>query len=87
MKSHKSVCHVVSHFLAVMDCGLLTDPANGKVSHTAGTTFRQTATYSCDTGYILVGDSTRSCQATGLWSGSIPICVWSGSISICQSKF
>ena len=55
-------------------CGSLTDPANGRVDHTAGTTFRQTATYSCNTGYSLVGDSTRTCQATGIWSGSEPAC-------------
>ena len=58
----------------VVDCGTLTSPANGHVSHTAGTTFGQTATYSCNTGYNLVGDSTRTCQATGVWSGSAPTC-------------
>ena len=63
-----------SFFLTDMNCSTLTDPANGQVSHTAGTTFRQTATYSCDTGYNLVGDSTRTCQADGIWSGSAPIC-------------
>ena len=57
-----------------MDCGTLTDPANGNVSHTAGTTFGQTATYSCNTGYNLVGGSIRMCQATGVWSGNAPIC-------------
>ena len=57
-----------------MDCGNLTDPVNGQVSHTAGTTFGQTATYSCNTGYNLVGDSTRTCQASGNWSGSAPTC-------------
>ena len=57
-----------------MDCGTLTDPANGQVNHTAGTTFGQTASYSCDTGYNLMGDSTRTCQATGIWSGSDPTC-------------
>ena len=56
-----------------MDCNALTDPANGQVS-TTGTTFGQTATYSCNTGYNLVGDSTRTCQATGNWSGSAPTC-------------
>ena len=60
-------------FTAV-DCGTLTNPVNGQVSHTGRTTFGQTATYSCDTGYILVGDSNRTCQATGVWSGSEPIC-------------
>ena len=57
-----------------MDCGTLNNPANGQVSHTAGTTFTQTATYSCDTGYNLVGDSNRVCQATGVWSGRAPTC-------------
>ena len=56
------------------DCGNLTDPVNGQVSHPAGTTFGQTATYSCNTGYNLVGDSTRTCQAEGNWSGSAPTC-------------
>ena len=57
-----------------MDCGPLTDPANGQVDHTAGTTFGQTAIYSCNTGYNLVGDSTRTCQADGVWFGSAPTC-------------
>ena len=57
-----------------MDCGTLTDPANGQVSHTAGTTFGQTATYSCDTGYNLVGESNHTCGATGVWSGCAPTC-------------
>ena len=61
-------------FLTVVDCGALTDPANGQVSHTAGTTVGQTAAYSCNTGYDLVGDSNRTCQATGMWSGSEPTC-------------
>ena len=57
-----------------MYCGSLPDPGNGSVNHTAGTTFGQTATYSCNTGYNLVGDSTRTCQASGNWSGSAPTC-------------
>ena len=57
-----------------MDCGNLTDPANGQVDLTSGTTFGQTATYSCNTGYNLGGDRTRTCQATGEWSGSAPTC-------------
>ena len=61
-------------FLAAVNCGSLTDPANGRVNHTAGTTNGQTATYSCNTGYSLVGDSTRTCQAEGDWSGSPPTC-------------
>ena len=60
--------------LTAVDCGNLTDPDNGSVNHTPGTAFGQTATYSCDTGYNLVGDSTRTCQATEEWSGTAPTC-------------
>ena len=63
----------VFRILTVVDCGSLTDPGNGSVTLTVGTTSGQTATYSCNTGYNLVGDSTRTCQA-GDWSGSEPTC-------------
>ena len=59
---------------SAVDCGTLPTPANGQVNQTAGTTFGQTATYSCNTGYNLVGDNTRTCQATRNWSGSEPTC-------------
>ena len=72
---NKYTYHVASlFFMTVVDCGTLTNPTNGQVSHTGRTTFGQTATYSCDTGYILVGGNTRMCQATGVWSGSSPTC-------------
>ena len=57
-----------------MDCGTLPNPVNGQVNHTAGTTLGQTATYSCNAGYDLVGNSTRVCETTGVWSGSAPTC-------------
>ena len=60
--------------LKVVDCGVLTNPNSGHVSHTGGTTFGQTATYSCNTGYRLLGGHARTCQATGRWSGSAPTC-------------
>ena len=78
----------ISLTLAVVDCGSLTAPANGQVDLTSGTTFNQTATYSCNTGYNLVGDSTRTCQATVEWSGSVPTCqgmllMGNGTIAMC----
>ena len=63
-----------SSYLAVVDCGNLMNPASGQVDLTSGTTFNQTATYSCNTGFNLVGDSTRTCQAAGVWSRSAPTC-------------
>ena len=69
---YKFTCYFL--IFAVVVCDNLTDPANGSVTHTSGTTFAQTATYSCNTGYNLVGDSNRTCQATRMWSGSAPTC-------------
>ena len=60
--------------LTAVNCDTLADSTNGRVSHTGGTTFGQTANYSCNTGYRLVGDNIRTCQATGEWSGSVPTC-------------
>ena len=61
-------------FTSAVDCGTLTNPANGRVSYSGRTTFGQTANYSCNTGYNLVGGSTRTCQATGDWSDSAHTC-------------
>ena len=66
--------HDILILLTAVDCGTLTNLANAQVSHTAGTTLGQTATSSCDTGYNLVRGGTRTCQDTGVWSGSEPIC-------------
>ena len=74
-----------SFFVAVVDCGTLNALANGQVSHTGRTTFGQTAVYSCDTGYILVGGRTRTCQADGVWSGSEPTC--EGVLLLSTSKW
>ena len=60
--------------IPLVNCGILTNPANGQVSHPAGTTFGQTASYSCDQGYNMLGSNTRTCLATGMWCGSEPTC-------------
>ena len=54
-------------------CGSQPNP-NRQVRQAAGTTYGQTATYSCNTGYNLTGNSTRTCQANRRWSGSAPTC-------------
>ncbi|XP_064386229.1 CUB and sushi domain-containing protein 3-like isoform X1 [Halichondria panicea] len=57
-----------------VNCGSLTDPINGAVDTTSGTTFMMTATYTCNTGYTLVGAVTRTCQANTMWSLTAPTC-------------
>eukprot|EP00731_Ephydatia_muelleri_P021328 Em0013g1055a len=60
----------------VVDCGTLAAPNNGAIQITT-TTVGGVATYICNTGFDLVGLSTRTCQAIGQaaqWSGSAPQC-------------
>ena len=68
-----NIIHDAFLLSTAVDCGTLPNPVNGQVS-TTGTTSGHTATYSCSIGYDLVGGSTRTCQATGQWSGSAPTC-------------
>ena len=49
-------------------------PASGFVNVTA-TTYNSMATFTCQTGYGLVGMATIICLDTGAWSGAVPTCV------------
>ncbi len=60
--------------VTAVNCGDLTDPINGAVSTSSGTTFNQVATYSCIPGYMISGATTRTCQASGSWSLTPPTC-------------
>ncbi|KAH3836216.1 hypothetical protein DPMN_109587 [Dreissena polymorpha] len=57
------------------DCGPLNSPANGKININ-GTTFGNSVSYTCTFGYALIGDMSRVCLASGLWSGSDPVCTF-----------
>ena len=74
ISSNIDLCDTVIILLTAVDCDSLTDPANGRVDPTPGTTLGHTAIYSCNADYNLVGDSTRTCQRIGQWSGSAPAC-------------
>ncbi|XP_064386173.1 uncharacterized protein LOC135334783 [Halichondria panicea] len=58
----------------IVNCGSLNATANGAVDTSSGTTFMMTATYTCDTRYMLIGAMTRTCQANGMWNSSEPAC-------------
>ena len=59
---------------AVVGCCILVDPLSGQVELT-NITFGSTANYTCNQRYILSnGNSTRTCEANGYWSGSLPSC-------------
>ena len=57
----------------MVNCGSLEDPDNGQVDF-SNTTFESTANYTCDLGYNLNGNSTRTCEANGEWSENLPSC-------------
>ncbi len=61
-------------FFTAVNCGALTDPMNGMVDTSSGTTFMNTATYTCNPGFTVMGDATRMCQDNAMWNSSAPIC-------------
>ena len=65
----------MTHFSSVVDCGPLSDPANGIVQ-VQNTTLGTTARYECNEGYELGGltDEFRFCTVTGMWSDTDPTC-------------
>ena len=61
-------------FVAI-DCGTIEAPENGTVS-VSSTTYNSRANYSCNEGYILIGDESVTCLASGMWSnGTTTECV------------
>ena len=58
---------------SVVMCPTLVAPANGNLV-LSGNTFGETASYTCDTGFILEGYSTLTCGGDGQWSGILPVC-------------
>jgi len=57
----------------VVDCGMPGIPANG-TSDVTTTTFGSVVGHSCFDGFLLCGLGSRTCQANGMWSGSLPNC-------------
>ena len=59
-------------------CPDLTVPANGMISYNMGTANLRpvdtVATYTCNTGYTLTGDSISTCGSDGVWSSDAPVC-------------
>ena len=70
-------------FLEIL-CPELTVPVNGTITVRSTSQLQlgvgTTATYSCDPGYGLVGETTRTCEdtngGTGVWSGDDPTCMY-----------
>ena len=57
-------------------CPNLPNPGNGRVVPQAhgGNVPGTVATYSCNAGYRLLGNTIRTCGSSGVWSGVAPTC-------------
>ena len=56
-----------------VQCDHLDDLDYGVIKH-EGLYVGHKATYTCDYGYKLVGESVRKCLYSGYWSGVAPVC-------------
>ena len=56
-----------------INCGNPGVPMNGMVI-TNDTYVTSIAEFTCDDGYMLVGDAQRVCQPDGMWSNMVPKC-------------
>ena len=63
---------------SLVSCPLLDDPSNGTINCSLGDdevpSYEDTCSFTCDTGYELSGNDTRTCQSDGSWSGSDVVC-------------
>lgn len=57
-----------------VDCGSPPSSANSQVKGEEYT-FQKEVQYTCNTGFLLEGASSRVCLADGSWSGNTPVCV------------
>ena len=77
-----SPCYICSFCInvAVADCGSPPVVENagqresGRRNPGGGASLGTTVMYTCITGYVISGESTRTCQADSTWSGSPPTC-------------
>jgi len=60
-------------FFLEAPCPVLTNPYQGNVTVTTYGAVT-TATYTCDANFTMSGDTVRTCQSTGSWSGVEPSC-------------
>ena len=62
----------------LVSCPLLRDVTNGVINCSLGDdgfpSYKDTCSYTCNTGHELTSSSTRTCQSNGSWSGSDSVC-------------
>ena len=75
------------YFVFFTDCGNNATIAHGHIDFTnADTTFGQSVSVTCNTGYDLFGGHTIQCLADGSWSKTVS-CVIKGEVLFCCSVY
>ena len=68
----------ISLVFYIVQCPTLATPTNGGrlclLMSGIIPSYEDTCTFSCDIGYELTGNDTRTCQSDGSWSGSDVMC-------------
>ena len=67
-------------------CDILPDPENGFISSILPS-IGGTAQYSCDLGFVLIGEATRTCSESLIWSGMAPTCEGENKDILCMAEF
>jgi hypothetical protein len=71
--THLYIKRIEFFFLFQVSCEEISAPSSGSFAISSNGT-ESTVTYSCDTGYILVGEGVRSCNSGGQWMSNTPEC-------------
>ena len=71
---------VIILFLTLLDCGTVPTLTNGARSDTGGTTYGETATFACNTGYTISGGADVTCQDDGTWETLLATCTIKGKL-------
>ena len=63
----------ISFLVKGLKCGSLTSPQHGNMTQN-GTLYGDSIHFGCNAGYVLHGNNTGKCLATGNWSTKVPTC-------------
>ncbi len=59
----------------IVSCDAVNAPLNGIIVNMGQGTYGDSVSFSCNTGYMIVGNESITCLANGSWSASTPLCV------------
>ena len=65
-------------YILLVSCSSLGNPTNGMINCSLGDdgapSYEDTCSFTCNTGYVLNGSESRTCQSDGRWSGNSATC-------------